>query len=402
MTDVLIVGAGPVGVMLSAELARLGVDARVIEGRADRSAGTRAVGVHSAALTALEPSGATDRLLESARRVRTGVAVAQGRRLGSVHFDRLHSRHPYVATLPQHATEAALAETAAEWGAPAVRRGWVVQRISADGSHVKGSQVSGSQVTGSSVTVDIVDEAGRAVTEHAPIVVIATGSRGRELSPLTAAVRTREYPDRYLMTDAPDTSDDGDAAVVRLESGGVLESFPLPGAMRRYVAWVEAGGVESGEAAADRLRTIVARRMGTERGADAISSATAFGVRRALIPAMRRGRVLAIGDAAHEVSPIGGQGMNLGLIDAATLAPVLARWVRTGTTPDRELAAWEHDRLSAAVLSGRIAGANTILGRAIGGAAHRARSASVRRALRGRAGDMLARAYAMGFDPSTA
>jgi 2-polyprenyl-6-methoxyphenol hydroxylase-like FAD-dependent oxidoreductase len=387
MSEVLIVGAGPVGVMLAAELARLGVEASVVEGRGDPSAGTRAVGLHSAALSLLEESGATERLLAGARRVRTGVALAHGRRLGTVHFDRLDSRHPYVATLPQHATESALAATAASWGAPEVRRGLTARRVS-DVSHRQPA-----------VELELVDSDGRSTTERAPIVVIATGSRGRTISPLTAAVRTRAYPDRYLMTDAPDGSADGDAAVVRLEPDGVLESFPLPGGMRRYVAWVEKGGVEDGDAAVDRLRSLVARRMGTATGADAISSATAFGVRRALVPAMRDGGVFAIGDAAHEVSPIGGQGMNLGLIDAATLAPLLALWVRHGAAPEAELGAWERRRLAAAALSGRIAAANTTLGRSTGRAAHRTRQVAVGLALRGAAGNMLARAYAMGFDP---
>ncbi len=384
MNDVIVVGAGPVGVMLAAELARLGIEATVIEGREDRSAGTRAVGVHSAALTALEPSGATDRLLDAARRVRTGVALAQGRRLGAVHFDRLRSRHPYVATLPQHATEAALAATADAWGAPGVRRGLTARRVSQRGP---------------TVNLELVDRAGRSMVERSRLVVVATGSRGREISPLTAAVRTKNYPDRYLMTDAPDTSRDGDAAIVRLEADGVLESFPLPDGMRRYVAWVEKGGVEDGDAATDRLRTLVERRMGTASGADAIRAATAFGVRRSLVPAMRSGAVFAIGDAAHEVSPIGGQGMNLGLIDAATLAPLLALWVRNGVAPERELEEWEGRRLAAAVLSGRIAAANTTLGRAGGRAPIRARRAAVNLALRGITGNMLTRAYAMDFDP---
>lgn len=386
MNDVLVVGAGPVGTLLAAELARLGVEASLIEGRVDPSAGTRAVGVHSAALGVLEESGATERLLAAARQVRTGIALARGRHLGTVHFDRLNSRHPYVATLPQHATESALAAAAASWGAPDVRRGFTARRVSPRGDVVD---------------IELVDRDARAATESARIVVIATGSRGRAISPLTAAVRTRNYPDRYLMTDAPDTSHDGDSAIVRLEAGGVLESFPLPDGMRRYVAWVEAGGVEDGDAAADRLRTIVARRMGTTLGADAIRTATAFGVRRALVPAMRDGGVFVIGDAAHEVSPIGGQGMNLGLIDAATLAPLLASWVRTGSAPERQLGEWERRRLAAAALSGRIAAANTTLGRSSGRASQRARRSAVTLALRGGTGNMLTRAYAMGFDPDS-
>ena len=63
-----------------------------------------------------------------------------------------------------------------------------------------------------------------------------------------------------------------------------------------------------------------------------------------MAPSLRRGGLFAIGDTAHEVSPIGGQGMNLGLLDAATLAPLLARWVRAGEAPDAELARWEARR----------------------------------------------------------
>lgn len=384
MSDVIVVGAGPVGVMVAAELARLGVDASVLDGRENPSAGTRAVGLHAAALSALEDSGATERLLADARRVRTGVATAQGRPLGSVHFDRLRSRHPYVATLPQHATEAALAATAAFWGAADVRRGVTAARVAA--------------VDGSAVELELSDSHGATLLERAPIVVIATGSRGRGVSPLTAAVRTRNYPDRYLMTDAPDTSDDGDSAVVRLEADGVLESFPLPGAMRRYVAWVESGGVEAGDAAADRLRSVVARRMGTDRGAESITWATAFGVRRALVPAMRANRVFAIGDAAHEVSPIGGQGMNLGLVDAATLAPLLARWVREGAAPEPELVRWEQRRRASARRAGHLAALNTTLGRALPPRRDAARRAALRAGLAGRPGMLFAHLYTMGLD----
>lgn len=383
MSDVLIVGAGPVGVLLSAELARLGVEASVVEARATAFPTSRAVGLHATALRALEASGATERMLEDAHLVRAGVALSGGRLLGTVRFDRLRTRHPYVATLPQHATEGALAATAAAWGAPPIRRGVTVRSVRADAE----------------VEVDLTGGDGHAVTEHARIVVIAAGSRGRSISPLTAAARVRDYPDRYLMADAPDTSRDGASAVVRLEADGVLESFPLPDRMRRYVAWVEPGGVEDGDAATDRMRSVVARRSGNPAAAEAITWGTAFGVRRALVPAMRDGRVFAIGDAAHEVSPIGGQGMNLGLVDAATLAPLLARWVRDGAPPERELDAWERSRVAAAVLSGRIAAANTVLGRALTRVPHRARCTAVRVALRGKSGDIVARAYAMDFDP---
>jgi 2-polyprenyl-6-methoxyphenol hydroxylase-like FAD-dependent oxidoreductase len=143
----------------------------------------------------------------------------------------------------------------------------------------------------------------------------------------------------------------------------------------------------------------VAERGAPKNAAQAIASATSFGVRRALVPRMRASRVFVIGDAAHEVSPIGGQGMNLGLLDAVTLAPLLARWLRDGEPPEDGLHRWEENRLRAAMRSARIAAVNTVAGRPRGALGHAFRRGFVTTALRPPAHDILARAYSMGFDP---
>lgn len=402
LADVAVVGAGPVGGLLAAELARRGVAAVGLERRADavphggagdggREVSThdttgdradaalrsRAVGLHATALAAMEASGATDRLLAGARLVRVGEARRGGRTLGVVRFDRLHARHPYVATLPQPRTEAALARTAQVWGAPAVRHGAAVAALIPRGDRVEVRLDDGGAL-------------------EARIVVVAGGIRARGLLPLPAVARP--YPDHYLMTDCADTSDDGDRAVVHLDPRGVLESFPLPGGRRRYVAWMSAG---EGDPAA-RLREAVAERSGSDAAARAVDDASPFGVARSGLTAMRAGRVFAIGDTAHEVSPIGGQGMNLGFLDAVTLAPLLARWLREGAegAPSVSLRAaldaWERARRTAASRSGRIAAVNTMLGRP----SRAAGAGVVRFALATPARTVLAHAYAMGFDPA--
>lgn len=382
VVDVAIVGAGPVGVLLSAELARHGVAAVTLEQRAEPGGGSRAVGVHATALAAMEASGATERLLAGARRVRVGEARRRGRSLGLVRFERLHTRHPYVATLPQPRTEAALAHTAAAWGAAPPRRGVRVRALVPRADRVELILADGA-------------------TLEARVAVVAGGLRARDLLPLRA--RVLRYPDRYLMTDCADDGDDGDRAVVHLDPRGVLESFPLPDGRRRYVAWMPAGDLRP---AGDRLREAVATRTGSDAAASAVAEATGFGVARSALPAMRAGRVLAVGDTAHEVSPIGGQGMNLGLLDAVTLAPLLSRWVRAETAgivgpgrasavPWEAITAWERRRRAAAGRSGRIAAVNTVLGRP----AHAAGAAAVRAALASPGALVLAHAYAMGFDP---
>ena len=374
MADVTIVGAGPVGMLLAGDLVSAGVDVEVLERRPAAGDGTRAIGVHAPVLATLEPSGVTDHLLAHAVRVRRGEACSGGRTLGSVRFDRLSARFPFVATLPQSATEAVLAARA-----PEPRRGTAVLSVRARGDGVR-----------------IRAEAnGGWVELETRIVVVAAGAGGRHLVYRPNAVPSREYPDRYLMTDAPAAP--ADVAVVHLDADGVLESFPLPGGLRRYVAWDDARADPDPSARAERLRSVISRREGAA-GAAAVTGATGFGVRRFVAPRLRNGSVFAIGDTAHEVSPIGGQGMNLGLLDAATLAPLLIDWLRTGDPPDAALRRWESRRVRSARAAARLAWVNTSLGRPLPVGVDRARQTAVRAMLAPPVDRLFAHAYSMGLD----
>ena len=376
MPEVVVVGAGPVGLLLGAELHRRGVDAQLLERREAAGGGSRAIGVHAPVLAALEPSGVTERLLSGAVRVTRGEARSGPALLGTVRFDRLRVRFPFVATLPQSATEAALSVDG-----PAVRRGSTVLSVRPDGARMRVA----------------VRHAGGVEEElHARVVVVASGAGARGLAYRTDAARARAYPDRYLMTDTAVATDDP-TAVVRLDRGGVLESFPLPGARRRFVAWDADPDDAHPTAQRARMRAVLAA-AGEHDAAERIASASGFRVRRFVAPRLRRGPLLVVGDAAHEVSPIGGQGMNLGLLDAATLAPLLAEWVRSGSAPDAALARWEHRRVASARTAAAIASLNTSLGRPLGARADAARRLGLRVALSPPARMLLARAYAMGLD----
>lgn len=72
MPDVVVIGAGPVGILLSAELARRGVDVVTLERRPEPGSRSRAIGLHAPVLAALEHSGTTDRILAAATRVDRG------------------------------------------------------------------------------------------------------------------------------------------------------------------------------------------------------------------------------------------------------------------------------------------------------------------------------------------
>lgn len=390
MRDLLIAGAGPVGLACALEAVRLGQSALVLDATPSPGASSRAVGVHPAALAALAPSGAGDALAAAARHVRLGEARARGRTLGVVRFGRLGGDYPFVATVPQERTEAILGERCTALGGAAVE--W-------------GSEVRSVRNAHDRVVARVRDASGATREEHARFAVIATGARGVDLTGLRAHVRQHAYRDRYLMADVPDLGADGDTAVIHLHAEGVLESFPLPGERRRYVAWARDTGRSRAdpEQLGDRLRHVVATRTGSALAASAVGTASGFGVRRTLVPRMRRGRIAVIGDAAHEVSPIGGQGMNLGILDAVTLARVLGtageRDGALGPDLDGALERWARRRRRAAGLSGLLAAANTRIGRPLGDAGDRARSLLLTAILRSPAERLLAAAYAMRFDP---
>jgi 2-polyprenyl-6-methoxyphenol hydroxylase-like FAD-dependent oxidoreductase len=355
-------------------LNRRGLDVALFEARATAGAGTRAIGVHPPVLAALEASGATERILAGAARIPRGEARTHGSRIGEVRFDRVSPRFPFVAAVPQAVTEAALAHDAP----PAVR-----------GRRVESVRDNGGEVE--------VRYPGGAATARA--VVIAAGVAGRHLA-TAARPRAQTYRDRYVMADLPGPTGEPDAlAVVVLHPRGVVESFPLPHGGRRLVAWDGRSAHDDDVPpadAAERLRAAVAARTRNEALAGAIEHAAGFGIQRVLARRMRIGRVFVIGDAAHEISPIGGQGMNLGLLDAVTLAPAIAQWLSDASSGDA-VELWERRRLASARTAARISGLNTAVGRGRSAGAHRVMTAVVG-ALAGPLSPVLARAYAMGFD----
>ncbi len=418
-TEVLIVGAGPTGLFLAGLLAARGVEVVVLEQRPSPVQHSRAIGLHPPALHALDRLQVAEDAVAAGVRVRRGVGYGDGTgpgsTLGVLPLDRVDPRFPFVLTLPQVCTEQLLAARLEELAPGAVRRGRQVTGLwqDAGGATVLaraggtvGTQETGTQEKGTQGTAT-------QETWEAQVVIGADGTRSRVRELAGVGSVTRDWGDHYLMGDFDDPGAEP-VAHIHLHRDGVVERFPLPGGRRRWVVHTGAGRVpeRTGELAARAFE-----RIGFAPDPLTATMLSAFTVQRRLAGRMVSGRTVLVGDAAHGISPIGGQGMTLGWLDALALAPLLQDLFRAGPRPgtqrlglhpagerlsgrleeDPGFARFDARRRRAARTAARQAEVNMLLGRPRSVAACRVRDTAVRLALAGGSRNHLARLYTMGW-----
>ncbi len=340
--DVVIVGAGPVGLFMGALLLQGGHHVRILERRISRSGRSRAIGIHPPALAELARAGVADELIAAGVLIRRGVAYSQRQKVATLAFDG-DPAYPFILAVPQAVTENILEKTVLALDPGAIIRGADVQEVVDDfrSVHIVAASSSGG------------------LEFRARLAVAADGAHSLIRQRVLPHLPSRSYPDSYIMGDFADTTGHGTDAVLFLEPAGIVESFPLPGSVRRWV--VRLGAPDKGSTAAG-LAELVGVRTGEVLDAGTNTMLSAFEVRSRLAKRMVHGRLVLLGDAAHEISPIGGQGMNLGWLDAAALAPIMANSFQ-GDDVGRILKNFEKSRRSAALRASRQAGLNMALGR---------------------------------------
>ena len=370
MPEVVIVGAGPVGTATAIGLVERGVDVAVLERRRQPETGSRSIGIHPPALAVLERLGCAEAMIDAGVRIRRGEVRRRGRLLGELSFQTASPRHPYVLSLPQQATERILRARLDAVAPGALRTDWEATGVRRHGKTM------------------------RLETSRGPLdadwIVAADGPHSVLRDADGIAMRVRRYPDRYAMGDATDETGLGDAAVLYLEEAGVVESFPMPGGLRR---WVVHRGADPAPLDAPGLAALVRRRTGVVLDPGSIAPTSTFGIRHVWTPTTVRGRLILAGDAAHEISPIGGQGMTLGWLDAAQLVPALADVI--GGAGPAALSAYRLDAARRQRIAARQAHFNTVMGRPRRGIPLAARDLLVRTIARPAFERRLARAFTM-------
>ena len=376
--EVAVVGAGAVGLLQALCLLDEGLMPTVFEKRRAPRLGSRSIGVHPPALELLDRLRLTERVMERAVRVRRGLAFGDRDPLGVLSFAGLAAPHDYVATIAQEHTESVLREALEARAPAALVTGTDALRITADGLFVE---------------VLLRDACGRDRTMRFAAVIAADGAHGPTRHRLGIGRRGATYDGAYAMVDAPDATRLGSDAALFLTSAGLVESFPLAGRRRRWVVRRDQDAVRAGPPSRDEMVETIERRTRHRLDPSELTEPSPFRAEHQLAERLAYGPIALAGDAAHVVSPIGGQGMNLGWIGASSIARTLATELRAGRDPSRALLRDADQRRRQARAARRRAELNMWLGRPT--REPRAREALVRTLLRSPAAALMARVFTM-------
>jgi len=103
--NVLVVGAGPVGLTMAAELARYGVPVRIIDKAGGRSDKSKAIVLWSRTLELMDRMGCGASFVAAGLKVTASNIIAGGRQIAHIRLDTVETPHPYALMLPQSETE---------------------------------------------------------------------------------------------------------------------------------------------------------------------------------------------------------------------------------------------------------------------------------------------------------
>ena len=302
--EVVVVGAGPVGLAVAAGLRLHGHDVVVVDKQAEGTNTSRACVIHPRTLEMLDKIGVTRRLVELGLELEDFAIRAGDRELIPVGFANLPTEYPFITMIPQSVTEQVLLERLEELG------GKVLRPYAATGLT--------QTADGAEVTLDSGD------VIHAKYVVAADGMNStiRELAGLRMPGNTLQ-----ISCSLVDVRVDGglpvDEVALYFASAGLLVVAPLPDGSFRLVAEVHDAPEHPDLAYAQHLLADRGPRKAHPHITEVIWGSR-FRIHERVADAYRAGRVVLAGDAAHTHSPAGGQGMNLGLRDAVTLADALS------------------------------------------------------------------------------
>ena len=323
-TDVLVVGAGPTGLTLAAELARRGIDCRIVDKNPQPATQSRALGIHARTLETFDLMGLVDEFLKRGH-IAHGVRMyADGKEVMHVRLDDVDSAYPFVLILSQSETERILLSQLESMGVT-VERPVALSTFTQDD-------------TGVTATLSTPDGDSQI---RARWIVGCDGAHSAVRHTLGLKFEGAPYAEQFMLADVHiDWESDGQELLIWVAKPGLAAFFPMGGDLWRIVVSASKGAAPAADdgmltghdevagLTLAELRKLVAERVDRPIDIRDPEWTAKFRVHRRIVDRMRVGRAFLAGDAADIHSPAGGQGMNTGIQSAHNLAWKLAMAIK--------------------------------------------------------------------------
>jgi 2-polyprenyl-6-methoxyphenol hydroxylase-like FAD-dependent oxidoreductase len=330
--SVLIIGAGPTGMTAAIELARFGIEVRIIEKTPEPATTSRAIGVQARTLELLEQRGLAAQLVEAGHPGFAASIYGGGKRVFRLDFSHIDSRYNYLLLVSQAETERLLREALEQLGVK-IERG--VELIA-----------FAQPAQGNAVTATLRHEDGSLEQVTASYLISAEGAHSLVRSSLPLQFKGKALAEQYALGDL---SVDGDLAETDIHlfssAYGFLGLFPRGHRRFRLIASNPFSQPSNDTPPTlDELQKIYDQRSPIAATFRDLSWSSWFHIHSRMVDQLQVQRIFLGGDSAHIHSPAGAQGMNTGIQDMINLGWKLALVIK-GQGSARLLATYGTERL---------------------------------------------------------
>lgn len=330
--QVLVTGAGPVGLFAALSLAERGVDVQVIDKEWRGSSHSYALALHPAALRLLDKLGVAEELVKKGRRVEQMAFYVEDEPVGALNLTEQDKKFPFLLVAPQSVLEQALE---AQLKKRKVRLLWNHQMLSLEsGTDSVEAKVALMEKYSTGYPVTHTEwMVAKEIDVHAGFVIGADGYHSRVRKAIGARYEHLGEGETFSVFEFPCPVELGPEAKAVLRDDSLNILWPLDGQRARWSFQIDPESPP--EPSLKTLNDLIRKRapwFGTR--IEEIYWHTTVMFERRLAEPFGSGRVLLAGDSGHITGPVGAQSMNVGLREADDLAEIFATILQKGTGLD--------------------------------------------------------------------
>ena len=304
---VIVVGAGPVGLLLANLLGLKGIETLILEKELTKRPWSKAIGISPPSIEILSELNLANTFIRSGIVGKKAIFYGNKFRLGSLKIKNVGSRFPFILSLSQYTTEQILENNLKKFSCVTLLRGYNVFDVKKLQDKYEIRCYNAQQ--------------SKEIAFKSEIICACDGEKSFIRRKVNISFLGFYFKQTFIMGDYIDNTPFNRDAVLWFTNKGSVESFPLPKKKRRWIIQTnkfiqnpKQGFLES------RILNLTGITLNQR---DKFSE-NPFGVQRFLASSYWKDKVFLCGDAAHTMPPIGGQGMNTGFADAEFLAYIIS------------------------------------------------------------------------------